>query len=268
MSFNFFEHQGKVEAHAFHVGQRINLKALRSVPRLAEAPVVIEAGDQGCAVLFRYGVVVLFGLKGMEQVAFLSMLEPHIIDPFPQAETEATDIVIKGTDQDAVHYDAIRIREWDMDRIQVIADILAKSLALTYHETQTADTFDRIEPIASEMQKKGHLSSRRWRDLLKHIGTTLAVQRKMAGQVEIDDKPELLWEAPPELNRLYARLEDEYELKERHNALKEKLELIYRTAEMMMGVMQDRRTLHVEWYIVFLILLEIVLTLSEKLHLW
>lgn len=49
------------------------------------------------------------------------------------------------------------------------------------------------------------------------------------GRVEVDEKPETLWERP-DLERFYVRLEDEYELKERHLALERKLELISRTA--------------------------------------
>jgi len=72
----------------------------------------------------------------------------------------------------------------------------------------------------------------------------------------------VLWEQP-ELERLYVRLEDEYELRERHLALERKLDLISRTAETMLDLMQHKRSLRVEWYIVILIIVEILLTLYE-----
>ncbi|MDH4275078.1 MAG: RMD1 family protein, partial [Gammaproteobacteria bacterium] len=82
---------------------------------------------------------------------------------------------------------------------------------------------------------------------------------KIVGRVEVEEKPDILWEHP-ELERLYQRLDTEYELRERHNALERKLALISRTAEILLDVMQTKRGLRVEWYIVILIVVEIMLT--------
>ena len=76
------------------------------------------------------------------------------------------------------------------------------------------------------------------------------------------EKPEILWEHP-ELERLYQRMADEYELRERHAALERKLELIYRSAETLLDLLHSKRTLRVEWYIVILIVVEVLLTLYE-----
>jgi uncharacterized Rmd1/YagE family protein len=46
-------------------------------------------------------------------------------------------------------------------------------------------------------------------------------------------------------------------------ALERKLDLISRTAETLLELMQHKRSLRVEWYIVILIVIEILLTLYE-----
>ncbi|MBC7973849.1 MAG: RMD1 family protein, partial [Myxococcales bacterium] len=76
------------------------------------------------------------------------------------------------------------------------------------------------------------------------------------------EKPDLLWDQP-ELDRLYARLEDEYELRERVLALERKLEVVSRAAQTMLDLHQAKRSLHVEYYIVVLIAFEIALALFE-----
>jgi uncharacterized Rmd1/YagE family protein len=134
-------------------------------------------------------------------------------------------------------------------------------VALAYDETAMAGAFDLIEPLARELDKP-RTSGRVLKEVLRHIGSTLLVQQKMIGRVEIADKPDILWEQP-ELERLYARLEDEYELVERSAVLERKLELIERTAETTLDLVQARRTLRVEWYIVALIVFEVFLTLYE-----
>jgi uncharacterized Rmd1/YagE family protein len=59
------------------------------------------------------------------------------------------------------------------------------------------------------------------------------------------------------------RLESEFELRERHLALERKLDLISRTAETLLKLLNNNRALRVEWYIVILIVAEIMLTLYE-----
>ncbi len=68
----------------------------------------------------------------------------------------------------------------------------------------------------------------------------------MVGRTEVGEKPELLWERP-ESERFYVRLEDEYELKERHFDLERKLELISRTVETLPELFQSDRSLRLEW---------------------
>jgi uncharacterized Rmd1/YagE family protein len=72
----------------------------------------------------------------------------------------------------------------------------------------------------------------------------------------------LLWDRP-DLERLFVRLEQEYEIRERREVLECKLNLISTTAQTLLELVQAQRTLRVEWYIVILIVVEIGLTLYE-----
>ena len=84
----------------------------------------------------------------------------------------------------------------------------------------------------------------------------------MVGRVAIGEKPDILWEHP-ELELLYVRLEHEFELRDRQLALERKLEVVSRTAETLLDLLQTQRSLRVEWYIVILIVVEILLTLYQ-----
>ena len=252
-----------VDVHAVFIGQRLDMKALEQGRRLSAPPYVIRAGQNGYAVLFRYGVVVMFGLNAVEEAAFLQEMHPFIIDPLETQADEDGHIQLDPERAEAVMPDYVRLQQFDIQRLQLVADILAKSAVLTHYELRIGHSFDRIEPIARQMQANGRPSNRASRNLLKHIGATLAIQRKMAGHVEITEKPELLWENP-ELERLFNRLEDDYEIKERHQSLVQKLDIIHKTAETMLGVLEDAKALRAEWYIVILIVFDIALHLAEK----
>ena len=50
-----------VKARALYLGERIDVRALEGTSRLtAQLPLVIQAGERGCCVIFRYGAIVLF----------------------------------------------------------------------------------------------------------------------------------------------------------------------------------------------------------------
>jgi uncharacterized Rmd1/YagE family protein len=98
---------------------------------------------------------------------------------------------------------------------------MSKSVVLALHESQIAVAFDQIEPLAAAIRRRGR-GGRDASNLVRQIGEILLTQHRMVGRVAIEDKPDVLWDRP-ELERLYARLADEYELSERSRAIDRKL---------------------------------------------
>lgn len=245
------------------VGERLDLKTLETTQRLTTNPLTVQAGQSGCAVLFRYGVVVLFNLSPLEEAAFLESLKPFVIEAFKDSEVLVESVKLRFQENvpERIVYDTLGLRDTSLPSLQIVADILAKSLVLEYYEAQIAKVFERIRPFAEGIQNFGALRPKD-RDLLRYIGGTLLIQHKMVGMVEVGEKPEPLWERP-DLERLFSRLEDEYELRERFLALERKLSLVSRTAETALELLQQDSSQRVEWYIVILIVVEILLSVYE-----
>lgn len=243
------------------VGERLNLKTLETGAPLSSNPLLIRAGSDGCAVLFRYGVVVLFNLSPLEEADFLAQLQPFISEPAQILVSEQIQVAFELDAKERIGQNMIWLKDRSVERLQVVADIFAKSVILEYYENQIAKLFERIRPFADAIQNQG---ARRPKDqeLLRQIGGTLLIQHKMVGIVEVGEKPDPLWERP-DLERLYLRLEDEYELRERLLALERKLALVSRTAETALELMQHDSSHRVEWYIVALIVVEILLSVYE-----
>ena len=108
----------------------------------------------------------------------------------------------------------------------------------------------------------GRLTRAHHHNLLKRLGDVLLDQQEMVGRVAVSDKPDALWDHP-ELERLYARLTEEFEIPDRFEAVESKLDLIGRAIQTAINLVQSRRSLRVEWYIVILIVFEIALTLYQ-----
>jgi required for meiotic nuclear division protein 1 len=177
-------------------------------------------------------------------------------------ETDSVQIMVKPEGEDQVDPSGgIALKDASAERLQIVGNVLSKSLMLSYYEAKIAGVFDRIEPLASKLQRRGRTGSQA-RELLRQIGDVLLTQHRMVGRVEIEEKPDVLWDHP-ELERLYARLEDEYELVERSRAMERKLALINETVGTLIDLVQNQRSVRLEWYIIGLIGIEILLSLYQ-----
>jgi uncharacterized Rmd1/YagE family protein len=248
-------------ARALLVGQRIDLRALGSTQRLGGGPLAVSVRGGGAAILFRYGAVVLFDVQPLEQDEFLRQLQPRVQDPAVEQEVEQITVRVDPEAKEVLEGNTVILKDTGSERLEIVADILSKSVVLARYESTVAQTFDRIEPFAGELAKQ-NTGSRMARELLSHLGSALLIEQQMVGRVQIDDTPEVLWDRP-DLERLFARLRDEFEIIERFTALNRKLELVSRTVETALGLIQARRSLRVEWYVVILIVVEILLTLCQ-----
>jgi required for meiotic nuclear division protein 1 len=251
---------GKVIAvRALLLGERLDTRKFDAERLTPVGPATLRRGS-GYAVLFRYGAVVMFDLSAEDETGLVEALRPLTTEPYPIPDRDATRVAIRpDLDERVDATGTINIRDGAVERIQVIAHILAKSLVLAHHEAGIAAVFDRIEPLAAALQAQGRVGGR-GQELIRQIGTVLRVQHVMVGRVETREKPDMLWDHP-ELERLYARLAEEYEIKERDQGLDRKLTLISHTVVTLQSLLQSRSSLRLEWYVVLLIVVEIVLSI-------
>jgi len=134
-------------------------------------------------------------------------------------------------------------------------------VALARDEREVSKVFEVTEPFAAELARRGRSPSNR-RQMLRTIGQALLVQHRISGRVEVEEKPDVLWDHP-QLERLYARLVDEYELKERAVALSRKLRVIDETGHALTDIIDTGRSVRLEATIIALIVVEILLALYE-----
>jgi uncharacterized Rmd1/YagE family protein len=261
------EGEAGFQAQALLVGTRIDLKQLGATDRTLGTPLVVELigslTGNGIAVLYGYGAVVFFDASPAAITEYLRQIAGQIGQPFAQHErdVETLEIRVDPEGREKLEGNALVVTDVTVGKLQMIADILAKSVALAHHERAIERQFERIEPFAANLDHWSR-AGRTAHELLQHLGAALLAEHRVVGGARIDDAPELLWDHP-ELERLWARLRDEFEIRERFGALHGKLALISRTAETALELLQHRSSLRVEWAIVGLIVFEIVLTLVQ-----
>lgn len=250
---------GTLHARALLVAARLDLRNWPEHETLGRAPLAVRAAGGGVAVLFRYGVAVFFNVAAEAEHALRERLAALAEHRYRAPETEELEIRVEEGRAEGFAEGVLVLHAAGLERLQLIADVLSKSLLLGHYETRLAGDFDRIEPLALELDRRGSIRGGT-REHLKRIGAMLLMEHRMVGRAEAGDKPELLWEHP-RLERLYALLEDEFEIRDRLAAIDRKLELAARTERTLVELISTRHALRVEWYIVVLIVVEILLTL-------
>jgi uncharacterized Rmd1/YagE family protein len=249
-------------ARAMLLGERIDTAGLERSDVISTAPLAFRVGSTGFAVLFRYGSVVLIGLSPIEEDEFLRGIRPRVTGPSAKIEDEVATIEIAPErDDQVVTGGPISVKDLTPPRLLVIADALAKNVGLVRDEREVNKVLELIEPFASRLAATGRAPFNR-RNMLRLIGQALLLHHRISGRIAIEEKPDVLWDRS-DLERLYARLEDEYELKERANALRHKLQVIEETTRALTDIIDTERSARLEFIIAVLIVVEILIAFYD-----
>ena len=250
---------------ALLLSDRIDTANLEHDGVVSMAPLTFKYGADGLVTLFRYGVAVLIGLSAAEEEQVLRSLRPRLIRPVAPSEEESVQVeIVPDKDDQILPGGPIAVKKLTPEHLIVIADALSKSVVLARDEREVAAVFDKVEPFARRLAEHGRAVDGR-QAILKIIGNALLVQHRVSGRVAVAEKPDVVWDRP-DLDRLYARLEDEYELQERAETLTRKLAVIADTAEVLTDIIDTRRSMRLEIIIIILIAVELVVAAYQTLH--
>lgn len=253
-----------IRMRAFLLAERIDTRGLaRAEGDTGVDPVAVRLGN-GHGFVFRAGAAAHVGLSEEEAQDFLLSLAGRLRNPFRVPSSEDATLVVRPDDSEqGLPEGAIAVRGLDLPRLTVVADVLAKAAALNSLEEIVQTALTRVEPFAEQLAQEGRPGAG-LAELNRRLGAAMVAQHRMVGRFAIAEKPEVLWDHP-QLERLYARLEAEYELNERAAAVERKIDLLRSTTSTVTDLIQNRSAHRLEWAIIGLIALEIVLSLYDRL---
>jgi len=254
--------QGRsIKVRALAVGDRIDKAGLDQPDTFSTAPLAFRYGANGRVAVYRFGVVVLAGLTPAEETEILASLKGRVSDQRDNVEDEDSIVVNVGGGDDKVSSGVINVQKFGDERFIVVADTLAKSVGLSRNERSVNAVFEAVEPFAADMAASGKTPSDR-QAVLKLVGEAILLQHRLTARIAGYEKPKIVWEKP-ELERLYDRLTEEYEIEDRTETLEGKLEVVVENARMLAEVLDAGRAGRIELWITVLIALEVVLSLWQ-----
>lgn len=244
-------------ARATLLGTRIDIRQLSDDPAIAAA-----AERSGLNFIFRYGVVVCLHVGDYAGAQLETALRPHVHEPAAATEIETANLSVSPESEEKIGTDGrLHLVDASPERLSLVATVLARSVVLARNETQVSEAFDRIAPLVSDLRVNGR-ARLPIKQVMKLVGEVLAARHGVLGTAQAGERPELPWEHP-ELDRLYARLEREFELVERAEVLERKFGALGAFTEVLLNIVQGKRGFRLEAAIIALIAFEILLTLFD-----
>ncbi len=252
-------------ARALLLGEGLDLKGLERQDAFSLNPLAFTVSGNGTAMLFKFGAVVFVNMTPIEEESLIQGLERRVAGPLAEREVESA-LIVTGAGEEGVFSKAgaIQLRDTDKNRLMLVGEALAVSVALAYDERRIATAFDKIEPLAASLIKR-RLPGGPKSAMLEQLGEALLIQKRLASRVDLDEKPDVLWDHP-ELERLWAKLVDEYDLAARARAVERKLSVIRETAETITDLISTRTSHRLELYVIILIAIEIALAIFDHFY--
>lgn len=250
-----------MNATAVLVGESINLSTLVQKVRYYY-DVFHDVYEEKSIVVHRHGVVVFFDHSRSERNAYLETLQKHISQPHKTHEEEKLEVKISRTVAEGHQKDGVlHMKSLNKEKREIIAHLLTKSLLLDRYESRVQDVFASFSPIIEKMRTTPIYKLPK-KTIQSLISRNFGLQHSIIGKIKISERPDILWEHES-LNKIYDTLLVEYEIHERFEMLTEKISIIDHSAQALMVFLDNHKAHLLEWYIIILIVFEILFTLGE-----
>ncbi|WP_435168908.1 RMD1 family protein [Paenibacillus glycanilyticus] len=154
----------------------------------------------------------------------------------------------------------VEVPEYEVFHPELIATVLAKSVALEKVEEQLGKIHDKLETMIERLEKgKLRIGNK---ELARTTAIILRYEYNTLGYIMILDKPDITWSSS-QAGEFYDNMLEFFELNDRYKILKSKTEFLHHIMEGFSTISHSIRGLFVEWIIVILIVIEVILTVLQ-----
>ncbi len=251
---------------AYHLAEALKLKAIApnmEMPALIQTGtrLVLKEGEASFVFLFRFGSVVFFNVEPRRQTDIMEKLGTMVgVSDVVTISDEYALEVQEGANNE-IYFERVVMDRLTVDRISLIALIMAQSGALEYFEGKIDELLNRSREIGGFLEAAGRMKLT-GRSINKFIGSCMRAKQDLVSSLYLLDKPDETWEDQV-LDTLYRDAVDMFELKERYKTVDYKLKTVEENLKLIAGLLANRKAAFLEWLIIILIGIEVVLFVYE-----
>lgn len=249
-------------AQAFNITLLSTSLSDSALIRIIKGTLMIENEDS-LSIIMAYGVVVHWNVGKPEEERLHQLLLKHAETPLPNPEEEHFTFTL-GCPTTRIVEDHIEVESADPILLFSLSQGMAQSIKLASFETHALTTIQNTGYIPKSLAETGKIGLNRG-DIAKIRGQLFLTKSDIILNFDLLDKPEFFWEYP-EYEEYYGIAAKYLEIAPRTEVLAKKLETIHELFEMLADEQKHRHSSRLEWIIIWLIALEIAMTVFDKIY--
>lgn len=225
---------------------------------------IIREPDDKAVFIYHFGSMVFVNFQmheKMDMINYLKRIEKSLNASNPFEYTDDYQLEINPDSEPNISNDAMVALEINDYQREIVATILAKSVALEKIEIDIDLLLDEIEGIVEYLhQGKLTVSDNK---LAKMSAKILGFKFNTISYIMLLDKPDITW-TNEQASELFAELSNLFELEDRYEKIRHKSETLMDITEVFTGLAHAQRGNRLEWAIIILIAMELGLSIFDK----
>jgi len=225
---------------------------------------VYQSGENQFVCVYAFGVVTVCGIEDKKEIAKLlkrfAYGEELEEGKDPKTPPEDYAIVVDPELAESVEFDHVRLKQFTLEKLLLLSHVMAQSVAIDFVERRIADTQQVLERLHGLLEEHGRLIATNTRSILKTVGMSGNMVHFMVTRLSLLDKPDITWE-DKDAESLFLNLRKMFELDDRFEALRFKLEFIKDSSVTLIDILSTKRAHTLEIIIIVLIVIEIIFAL-------
>lgn len=216
--------------------------------------------------IFSFGSIVLVNVAESDMPSLLKYLkgyEPEIDLNKWKQYTDDYEIRVGQVDMPEISDTHAIVPQYEMFYTELVAIIIAKSVAMEKSEYELGKILDRLEAMIDRLERgKLRLSNRA---LARTTARVTRHQYNTINYIMILDKPDITW-TNSDASIFYEKMSEFFELSDRYTILTKKTDMLNNIISGFSSVSHFVSGMVVEWIIVLLIVVEVVLMIADLLR--
>ena len=215
-------------------------------------------GDiQGDLFFFSYGATVSWGLTNEQCQGYLNQIRQFEENSLNDIESDEFSFTFGKTAKFAD--DEITLPDQEILTKLAISHGIAQSVKLGTFEKKSRHSFNHTKHIPEELAMRGKIGLSR-KEIRRKMGELFIERNSINLHMDVLDTPEFFWEYS-ELEPLYALTANYLDVETRVEVLNYRLNVVKELFEMLGNELNHQHSSRLEWTIIFLIVIEVLLTL-------
>lgn len=229
--------------------------------RLAKTQLTVQAPENKWIVVYDFGAVVFVGYGEDERKAILAtIMERTGPEPHPPMQEELV-LELQPDSKPQAQIDRIVVAKLDVATVELAALVVAQSAAMEYYEEDVDALMNQVQERMRVVEESGSFRGG-VRGLVKFIGSAASTRNQVASTLSLLETPLIVWE-DPRLKSVYLGLRSTFEIEDRYRAMEHRLGMIQENLELLLDLVQQRRSFVLELAIAVMIALEILLVVFQ-----